>query len=181
MGVKRRFNQPYTVAPSSGVLALADLENMSEAEKIRLVKAVANDMAATIIHIGKHIKTGNLTADQIRPLYNLLETVAVTQRSEWDKLKRELESCEKELEASDKSHKRYISVSTHAATAESGCSRGIYRMAKEDSNPEEGKEKAVENHPHEDYAVQRESAQEEAMGEKPVKERVKCPSSRGFT
>ncbi|KAL1957558.1 hypothetical protein VTO42DRAFT_5785 [Malbranchea cinnamomea] len=107
--------------PAGGVLTLTGLEHMCDAEKNTRIKAVVNDMAASIIYIAKQAEAGNLTADQTTPLYNLLADIATSERDESSKLRRELRVCKRRLAERKRQHKRDIEALMQAAAAELRC------------------------------------------------------------
>lgn len=110
----RHRRDPY----SGGVLSLTRLEHMSEEQKTARVKAVANDMAASIIYIAKQAEAGNLTAEQTTPLYNLFADITTTERAERERMTRSLEKTESRIERMKCQHRRDIDELMRAAASE---------------------------------------------------------------
>lgn len=123
MGPKRKhhnIDDPY-----GGVLTLSNIENMPKDEQTARIKAVVNDIKATILFITQHANAENLTPDQTHLLYELFDDIAVAGHEERKRLKmdleeceRELEDCERALEAQEKQHEIHIEAVKEAARAE---------------------------------------------------------------
>ena len=102
----------------TGALSLTGIENMSESEKTERIKAVTNDMAASIIYVAKHAEAGNVTADQIKPLYDIFADISRRERTEREKLMCSLEEMESQVEDMKRQHRRDIDELIKAAAAE---------------------------------------------------------------
>ncbi|KAG5302302.1 hypothetical protein I7I48_02604 [Histoplasma ohiense] len=82
----------------SNALSLTGLEMLSPEEKSRRIAAVANDIAASIIYIAKQAAVGNVSTEQITPIYNLIDKVNMVGRRHIKRLERELEEQDQQIE-----------------------------------------------------------------------------------
>ncbi|OJD15720.1 hypothetical protein AJ78_04055 [Emergomyces pasteurianus Ep9510] len=83
----------------SNALNLIGLETLSASEKARRITAVANDITISIIYIAKHTVAGNLTAEQVAPIYDLIDKVNVVGKQHNRRLESELEAQDLQIEA----------------------------------------------------------------------------------
>jgi peroxiredoxin len=112
------FRSRHDRPPAGGVLSLTGLEEMSECEKTAAVKALATDMAASIIYVARQAEAGNLTADQTTPIYNLISNITLTERTEREDMLRDLAESERRLARLKRQHRRIIHELMQAATIE---------------------------------------------------------------
>jgi peroxiredoxin len=64
---------------------------MSDDEKTSRITTVADDIAASIIYIAKQAEAGNLTAQNTSPIYDLIDSISLTEKKHRRRLERELE------------------------------------------------------------------------------------------
>ncbi|KAK2792132.1 hypothetical protein FQN52_003900 [Onygenales sp. PD_12] len=84
--------------PTTGALSLTGLETLSDEAKTEKIAAVVNDITASIIYIAKQGEAGNLTTDQVAPIYNLVGKMNLTANRHNKSLLKELEQQDIELE-----------------------------------------------------------------------------------
>ncbi|KKZ68219.1 hypothetical protein EMCG_06110 [[Emmonsia] crescens] len=82
----------------SNALSLTGLETFSPPEKARRIAAVANDITASIIYIAKQAAAENLSAEQIAPIYELIDKVNVVGKRHNRRLEKELEEQDRQIE-----------------------------------------------------------------------------------
>ncbi|KAJ5930227.1 hypothetical protein N7466_005720 [Penicillium verhagenii] len=70
-----------TAGPTPGPMArrLEGLENWSSATKIKTLDSIANDIAATLVIIGKHTESGHLDESHTSPISDVLDSILKTQ------------------------------------------------------------------------------------------------------
>jgi peroxiredoxin len=111
-------NCPERSRSTGGVLSLTGLEEMSEYEKTAAIKALATDMAASIIYVARQAEAGNLTADQTTPIFNLISDITSTERTEREDMMRDLAASGRRLARLKRQHRRDIHELMGAATVE---------------------------------------------------------------
>ncbi|KAK2809724.1 hypothetical protein FQN50_003569 [Emmonsiellopsis sp. PD_5] len=92
--------------PTTGALSLTGLETLSNEAKTEKIAAVVNDITASIIYIAKQGEAGNLTTDQVAPIYNLVGKMNLTANRHNKRLQKELEQQDTQLEGQEEQIER---------------------------------------------------------------------------